>query len=146
MSSYAKNKKAFFDFEMLETYEAGIVLLGPEVKQIRASRINLKGSFCKFFKGELFLFDCHISRSETQDRFSKIEETRSRKLLLHKKQLDKLYSKVMKDGLSIICTEVYANDKNKIKCTISLAKGKKLYDKRASDKEKNLKKEVNNYG
>ena len=145
MKIFAKNKKAQHDFEMLDTREAGIELLGLEVKQIRNSRVNLKGSFCKFFKNELFLMDCHINRSETADAFSKIAQTdemRPRKLLLHRKELNKLYNKVQLDGLSIICTEIYSNEKNKIKCTIHLAKGKKLYDKRASDKEKSLKREI----
>jgi SsrA-binding protein len=145
MKIFAKNKKAQYNFEILNIIEAGIELLGPEVKQIRNSRVNLKGSFCKFFKNELFLIDCHINRSETVDAFSKIHQTdevRPRKLLLHRKELNKLYNRVQLDGLSIICTEIYSNEKNKIKCTINLAKGKKLYDKRSSDKEKSLKREI----
>lgn len=143
MSQYkliAKNKKALFDYEVIETLEVGIKLLGPEVKSLRQSKCNLKGSFCKFFKGELFLFDAHISRYLQMDRFSKLEEKRTRKLLLNSKELDKWYGRVQKEKLVIVPLSIYFNEKGKVKLEVFLGKGKKLYDKRQDDKDKEAKK------
>lgn len=140
--TFARNKKAGHDFEFLDSYEAGLVLNGPEVKQIRKSKINLKGSFCRFFKDELFLMDCHISRADTQDRWTESDETHPRKLLLHRKQLNKLKKAVEQDGMAIMCTSVYSNEANKLKANIVLAKGKKSYDKRESQKDKDVKRKL----
>ena len=138
----AQNKKAKHDFEILEKYEAGIVLEGSEVKALRAGRVNLKDSYCRFIKGELYLLNAHIGHLDTTNRHFAKDERRPRKLLLHKKELDKLYGKVSKDGLTIVPLMIYFNEKNLAKVLIALARGKKLHDKRAALKEKTLKKEA----
>lgn len=135
MKNIANNKKAYFDYEIIEEIESGIKLLGPEVKSLRLGRCNLKGSFCKYFKGELFVFGIHISKLDNIDKFSTISETRERKLLMTKRQLDKWFDRLDKEQhLTIVPLSIYFNDNNKIKIRIGLAKGKKLYDKRDTDK------------
>lgn len=136
------NKKAFFDYEVLEKYEAGIELIGSEVKSIFRNNVNLKGSFCKFFNGELFVFDMHISAYEHNSSWTKIEEKRNRKLLLKRKELNKLMAKVEQDGLTIIPLKVYFNDRRKCKIQIGLCKGKKNYDKREDSKQKSIRKDI----
>ena len=132
----AKNKKAYHDYEILEKFEAGIVLLGSEVKALRAKRANLNDAYCRFIKGELHLMNAHIAELETTNRaFSR--DTRSpRKLLLHKKELDKLYEKVQKDGLTIVPLMIYFNERNFAKLSIAVAKGKQLHDKRETLKRR----------
>lgn len=138
----AKNKKATFEYEILEKFEAGIVLVGSEVKSLRAKRANLSDGFCRFIKGELFLMNAHIALLETVNRHFALDSRTPRKLLLHKKELLKLYVKVDKEALTIIPLMIYFNEKNKIKVSIALARGKKLHDKRADLKEKTLKREA----
>ncbi len=132
----AKNKKAYHDYEILDKYEAGIVLQGYEVKALREKRANLKDSFCRFIKGELYLMNAHIAHLDTTNR-NFARDTRSpRKLLLHKKELDKLYDKVQKDGLTIVPLSLYFNERNLAKVSIAVAKGKQLHDKRETMKRK----------
>ena len=132
----AKNKKAYHDYEILEKYEAGIVLQGYEVKALRAKRANLSDAFCRFIKGELHLMNTHIAHLDTTN-INFARETRSpRKLLLHKKELDKLYEKVQKDGLTIVPLMLYFNERNYMKVSIAVAKGKQLHDKRETMKRK----------
>ncbi len=132
----AKNKKAYHDYEILDKYEAGIVLQGYEVKALREKRANLKDSFCRFIKGELYLMNTHIAHLDTTNR-NFARDTRSpRKLLLHKKELDKLYDKVQKDGLTIVPLSLYFNERNLAKVSIAVAKGKQLHDKRETMKRK----------
>lgn len=139
MNLISNNKKARFDYEIIETLNAGIMLLGPEVKSLREGKCNLKGSFCKFFNNELFLFDCHISKYEYTNNFTNIEETRDRKLLLTKKQLVKWSDRLKKEQhLTIVPLKIFFDDNNKVKVEIGLAKGKKLYDKRESEKQKTI--------
>ena len=102
MKIIALNKKATFDFNILDKYEAGIVLVGSEVKSIRANRVNLKDSFIKIVKGEAFLFEAHISALGTTNIHYKPNEKRPRKLLLHRKEIDKLYGKSQVGGFSIV--------------------------------------------
>jgi len=132
----ARNKKAFYDYEILEKFEAGIELKGSEVKALRASRVNLKESFVKIIKNEIFLLNAHISYFETVNIHYKPDERRARKLLLHRKEIDKLIGKVSKDGLTIVALMIYFNHKNLAKVQIALAKGKKLHDKRETLKRK----------
>ncbi|WP_066389751.1 SsrA-binding protein SmpB [Helicobacter himalayensis] len=132
----AKNKKAFFDYEILESLEAGLVLLGSEVKSARAGRVNLKDSFVRIMKEEAFLFNTHFGALEQTNAHFKPDERRVRKLLLHKKQITKLLGSVSVQGLSIVPLSLYFNHKNKLKVQIALVKGKKLYDKRESLKKK----------
>jgi SsrA-binding protein len=135
-TTIAKNKKAYHDYEILEKYEAGIVLEGSEVKALRAKRANLNDAFCRFIKGELYLMNAHIAHLETTNR-AYARDTRSpRKLLLHKKELDKLFGKVNKEGYTIVPLSIYFNDRNLAKVSIALAKGKQLHDKRETLKRK----------
>lgn len=142
MKVMAKNKKALFDFHILEKFEAGIELKGSEVKAIRASRLNLKDSFVRIIKGEAFLLDAHISHLETTHSYYKPNERRARKLLLHKKQINRLLGKVSQEGLTIVPLMLYFNQANRVKVEIALAKGKNLHDKRESLKKKILDREA----
>ena len=123
-----KNKKAYFDYNILEELEAGIALSGTEIKSIRRGSVDLKDTFAKYEEGNIFNH----------------EERRTRKLLLHKKEILKLKEKVKLEGLTIIPLKLYFQ-KNKVKVLIGIAKGKKLYDKRATLKEKDLKREARYY-
>lgn len=136
------NKKAFHEYEILEKYEAGIQLIGSEVKSIFQNKVNLKGSFCKFFNTDLFVFDMNISKYENNSSWTTIDEKRERKLLLHKKELLKLMTKVQQDGLTIIPLKIYFNDRHKCKIEIGLCRGKKLHDKREDSKQKSIKRDV----
>ena len=138
----ARNKKAFHDYEILERFEAGIELKGSEVKAIRAGRINLKDSFVKIIRGEAFLFGMHISHLNTANLHYAPDERRDRKLLLHKKEIEKLERKVSRDGMSIVALSLYFNSKNIVKLQIALAKGKALHDKREALKAKDAKREA----
>jgi len=143
MKTISKNKKEYHDYEILEELETGIVLQGPEVKSLRNGKCNLKGSFCRFMKGELWLFDAHISRYENSDRFSNIEETRTRKLLLNRKELNKWMGRLEKEQhLTVIPLVIYFNTDNRVKLKVALCKGKKLYDKRNDQKEKDIKRKL----
>jgi len=137
-----KNKKAFYDFNILDTLEAGIVLEGSEVKAIREGRVNLKDSFVRIIKGEVFLLNAHISHLSTTHNTYRPDERRAKKLLLHSKQIDKMYSKVTKDGITLICTKLYFNSKNMVKVEVATAQGKKLYDKREDLKIKSMKRDT----
>ena len=137
-----KNKKAFHDYFVLETYEAGIELKGSEVKAIRDSRVNLKDSFIRIVKNELFVFNMHITHLSTAHSTYRPDERRDRKLLLHRREIDKLQSKVNKDGLTIIPLKLYFNNKNMVKMQIGLAQGKKLHDKREDLKKKTMQRET----
>ncbi|MDD3007753.1 MAG: SsrA-binding protein SmpB [Arcobacter sp.] len=137
-----KNKKAFHDFTILDSLEAGIMLEGSEVKAIREGRVNLKDSFVRIIKGEVFLLNAHISHLSTAHTTYRPDERRARKLLLHSKQIDKMYSKVTKDGITLVALKLYFNDKNMIKVEVATAQGKKLYDKREDLKVKTLKRET----
>lgn len=137
-----KNRKAFHDFTIMETLEAGIMLEGSEVKAIRDGRINLKDSFVRIIKGEVFILNMHISHLSTTHTTYRPDERKDRKLLLHSKQIAKLYSKVTKDGITLIATKLYFNDKNMIKVEIATAQGKKLHDKREDLKAKTMQRET----
>lgn len=136
-----RNKKAFHDFTIMDCLEAGIMLEGSEVKAIREGRVNLKDSFVRIIKGEVFLLNAHISHLSTTHSTYRPDERRARKLLLHGKQIDKMYAKVTKDGITLVCTKLYFNERNMIKVEVATAQGKKLHDKRESLKEKTLKRE-----
>ena len=122
------NRKAFHDFLIFDKFVAGIVLTGTESKSIRAGQINLKDSFAKIEKGEIFLYNCHISKFEQGNRYNH-EPERTRKLLLNKKEILKMEGKIKKEGYTIVPLEVFLT-RGYAKLEIGLAKGKKLYDKR----------------
>ncbi len=134
------NRKAFHDYTIFEKYIAGIVLTGTEIKSVRKSAINLKDSFCKIEDNEIFLYNCHISPYEQGNRFNHKAE-RTRKLLLTKKEILKMHSKIKKDGYTIVPLEVFIV-KGFAKVEIGLAKGKKLYDKRESLAKKDQQREI----
>ena len=138
----AQNKKARYEYEILETYEAGIVLQGSEVKALRLGRANLNDSYCRFIKGELYLLNAHISDLDTTNRHFARDTRAPRKLLLHKKELLRLQGKVDKEGLTIIPLKLYFNERNLAKVQIALARGKKLHDKRESIKRRELEREA----
>ena len=137
-----KNKKAFHDFTILETLEAGIVLEGSEVKAIRDGRINLKDSFVRIIKGEAYLLNMHISHLSTTHTTYRPDEKKDRKLLLHSKQINKIFTKVTKDGITIVALKLYFNDRNMIKVQIATAQGKQLHDKREDLKAKTMLRET----
>jgi len=136
------NKKAFHDYTIEDIFEVGIELKGSEVKAIRAGRVNLKDSFIRIIKNEVFILNLHIGALETTHSTYRPVENRDRKLLLHRKQIDKLYEKVTKDGYTIVPTKMYFNDKNMVKLNIGIAKGKKNYDKREDLKRKTMARET----
>ena len=138
----AKNKKAYFDYFLEEKFEAGLVLKGSEIKAIRAGRVNLKDSFIRFVNGEAFLFNAHIGRLETTHHFYAHEERGSRKLLLRKKQIEKMIKAVEKEGYTVVPLQLYFNDRNIVKIQIAIAKGKQLHDKRNDLKEKDMKRDI----
>ena len=142
MKIVARNKKAFHDFEILEKFEAGIELKGSEVKAIRMGRVNLKDSYIKIKDGEAWWMQGHISNLETTNVYFRHDETRPRKLLLHKREIGKLAGKVSEKGFSIVPIDLHFNNKNRAKLTIAVAKGKQLHDKRQALKEKQLKREA----
>jgi SsrA-binding protein len=138
---YSKNKKAYHDYEMIDCIEAGISLQGTEVKSIRKSQVNLKGSYVtidgKF--NSVKLVNCHISRPDHISHNKKHDETRDKYLLLHKKEIQKFYNKVQEKGFTLIVTEIYQPENSKkIKAKLYLAKGKHTYDKKRALKEKQL--------
>jgi SsrA-binding protein len=138
----ASNKKAYFDFHIEEKFEAGLVLQGSEVKALRDKRVNLKDGFIKIVRGEAFLFNVHIGVLDTTHHYYAHEERGSRKLLLHKKQIAKMFKAVEKEGFTLVPLSIYLNDRNIFKIQIAIAKGKKLYDKRDDLKEKSLKRDM----
>ncbi len=138
----AQNKKARHEYEILETFEAGIVLSGSEVKALRLGRANLNDSYCRFIKGELFLLNAHIAQLETTNRHFAPDSRAPRKLLLHKKELLKLQGKVNKEGLTIVPLKLYFNARNLAKVQIALARGKKLHDKRETLKRRTMEREA----
>jgi len=136
------NKKAFHDYHIEDIIEAGIELKGSEVKAIRAGRLNFKDSFVRIIKNEVYILNMNISHLDTTHTAYRPDENRDRKLLLHRKQINKLFEKVTKDGYTIVPTKIYFNDKNILKVAIGIAKGKKLYDKREDLKRKTMQRET----
>lgn len=140
MKIVSQNKKAFLDYFILDTYEAGIELKGTEIKSVRKGSANLKDSFIRIKNDEAYIENMHIAPYEQGNRFNH-EPLRTRKLLLHKKEIKKLQKEVKENGLTIVPTKLYFNT-SKLKIEIALAKGKKLYDKRQDLKAKDAKRDV----
>lgn len=140
MKTIAQNKKARHDYFVEETYEAGIELCGTEVKSLRAGRVNLKDSWCSIVDGEIFVIGMHISPYEQGNIFNR-DPMRVRKLLMHKKEILKLYGTVKQTGYSLIPISLYFKD-SKVKLQVGLCKGKKLYDKRADMAERSAKRDM----
>ncbi len=136
-----KNKKAGFEYFLVEQFTAGIVLLGTEIKSVREGKVNLTDSYCAFNGDELYLLNAHISEYKFGNQFNHIAK-RARKLLLNRRELKKIIGKTREKGLTIVPVELFINDKGFCKVTISIAKGKKNYDKRETLKTKDNKREM----
>lgn len=141
MKIIANNKKAFFNYEILETVEAGISLFGSEVKSIREGQISLKESYAEIKGGEVFLLNSHISPYEAANRFNH-EPLRKRKLLLHRQEIKRLTGKIKEKGLTLIPTKVLINDRGKVKVELALGKGKRAYQKREAIRERDRDREL----
>lgn len=144
----ALNRKASHDYFLEERFEAGLVLTGTEIKSIRLGKANLKDSYVSFVQNEAYIKEMHIAAYDFGNRFNH-DETRIRKLLMHKSEIRKLHQKVKIKGYSIVPTKLYLKD-GRAKLEIALAKGKALYDKRETDKQRDASREIqkamkNNY-
>ena len=137
----ATNRKAFHDYAIQEKQEAGIVLRGTEVKSLREGRVNLKESYATVEKGEVFLHQCHIS-PYSHGNMMNHDPVRRRKLLLHRKEIDKLLGKTQQKGLTLIPLRMYFSARGQAKVELGLAKGKKLYDRRETIKGREADREV----
>ncbi|MDN5332504.1 MAG: SsrA-binding protein [Tepidanaerobacteraceae bacterium] len=135
------NRKARHDYHILETYEAGIALAGTEVKSLREGKANLKDSFARVEKGELYLYNMHISPYEKGNIHNK-DPLRPRKLLMHRKEIDRLYGLVKEKGVTLIPLRVYLNERGLVKVELAVAKGKTLYDKREDIKRRDAQREM----
>ncbi len=136
-----KNKKASFQFEFIDTYVAGVMLKGTEIKSIREGKVSLTESFCIFLQDELFVRQMHIAPYIMAASYNH-EAVRDRKLLLSRKELEKLQTKSEEKGLTIIPVRIFINDRGKAKIEIALGRGKKVHDKRQDLKEKDAKREL----
>jgi SsrA-binding protein len=136
----AENRKARHDYFIEETFEAGIALTGTEVKSLRAGKVNLKDSYAQVINGEMVLQQVHISPYEQGNRYN-VDPLRPRKLLMHKREIMRLFGKVRQEGLTLVPLKFYFS-KGKVKVELALCKGKKLYDKRDAAATKDAKREI----
>jgi SsrA-binding protein len=130
-----ENRRARFDYEILETFEAGIALAGPEVKSLRQGRGNLQDAYASVDHGELYLVNAYIPEYTEANRFNH-ETRRPRKLLLHRREIDRLAGGVQREGLTIVPLRLFFNPRGRAKAEIALARGKKLHDKRETEKQR----------
>ena len=143
MKIVVQNKKAFHDYDILDRIEAGLVLTGDEVKSLRASRASLIGSFATVHQGELYLINCHITPYDRS--YSKKDEemaTRRRKLLLHKRELNKIIGDISRKGITIVPLKIYFNKRNLAKVELGIAKHKKAAGKKQAIKERDIRRET----
>jgi SsrA-binding protein len=138
-----KNRKARYEYEFIDTYEAGLVLKGSEIKSIREGKASLPEAYCFIERGEMFIQNMNISPYK-EGTYANHEPARKRKLLLHKKEIDRLKAKTEEKGLTIVPVKLYINSRGFAKLKIALAKGKKLHDKRESLKKKDINRELKN--
>jgi SsrA-binding protein len=136
-----QNRRASYEYAFLAKYTAGIMLTGTEIKSVREGNVNLTDGFCVFLREELWLNQIHIAKF-TEGTYNNHEPTRPRKLLLNKKEINQLLKKSQEQGVTIIPTRLFINDRGFAKVEIALAKGKKLYDKREDIKERDVKREM----
>lgn len=136
-----QNRKASFDFEFVDTYEAGIALVGTEVKSLYLGRANLIDAYCEIREGEIWLKQLDIEPYDKSSHFAH-ERRRDRKLLMHKREIELLRRKSMEKGLAIIPFKLYFNEKGRVKVSVALARGKRQYDKRESIKKKETRREL----
>ncbi|MDD2292758.1 MAG: SsrA-binding protein SmpB [Bacteroidales bacterium] len=137
-----KNKRASFEYEFIETFTAGIVLSGTEIKSIRAGKASLVDSYCYFVEGELFVKNMNISEYWWGSAFSRNDPRRDRKLLLNKRELRKLRRATKEKGLTIVATRMFIAENGYAKLNIALARGKREYDKRQTIKEKDMRRDM----
>jgi SsrA-binding protein len=137
-----RNRQAFHLYDILERWEAGIALLGPEVKSVREGKIQLKDAYASIEGGQLWLFQCHVSpyKFHTHEALTPLDPLRRRKLLMHRKEIDKLKGRVEEKGLTLIPLRVYLK-RGKVKVELGLGKGRKLYDKREAIKRRDMQRE-----
>lgn len=141
MKILAQNKKAYHDYFIEDTYEAGIALKGTEIKSVRKGSANLKDSYIQIKQGEAYILGMHIAPYEQGNIFNH-DPLRTRKLLLHKKEILKLERQIKENGYTIVATKLYFDQGSKAKLEIALARGKKLYDKREDLKAKDAKRDI----
>jgi SsrA-binding protein len=141
MKIVATNKTAYHNYEIMESFEAGIALVGSEVKAIREGRISLKESYAEVKGGGVVLVKCHISPYEAANIFNH-EPLRERRLLLHKREIRRLSGKIKERGLTLVPTKVLFNDRGKVKIEIALVRGKREYEKRATIKKRDTDREI----
>ena len=136
------NKRARHEYHILETYEAGMILTGPEVKSLRAGQANLKEAHCIIRNEKLLLIGCHISPYKPAARNNPVDPARTRELLLHKKELNKLLGKLKEKGLALVPLKIFFNHRGYAKIEVGLGRGKKMYDKRQDSKERDVKRDL----
>ena len=141
MKNVAFNKTVSHDYLILETFEAGLALVGSEVKSVRGGRISLKESYAEVRNGEVFLVKCHISPYEAANIFNH-DPLRDRKLLLHRREIKRLAGKTQERGLTMVPTKVLINDKGKIKLELALVRGKREHEKRETIKKRDADREI----
>jgi SsrA-binding protein len=142
MKSITKNKRAYFEYSILEKYTAGIQLQGSEVKSIKASKVSIAEAYCFITNGEIFIKGMHVTEHKEGGKHNNHQPVRDRKLLMKKKEILKLHEKMSQKGLTIVPLEIILSNTGFVKLEIGLAKGKNLYDKRISNKEKDLDREM----
>jgi SsrA-binding protein len=142
MQLIAKNNKAHFLYEIFETFEAGMVLFGSEVKSIRMGKVSINEAFVNDIGGELYAQHIHIAKYKESGKFNH-PEVRPRKLLFHKREVNKIFGKIKVKGFTAVVMKMYFNNKNMIKLEVGIAKGKTLHDKRQSIKERDWNREKN---
>ncbi len=140
-TSVAKNNKAYHEYFIIETFEAGIVLSGTEVKSIRQGTLNLRDSFCTVKNGELYVIGMHVSPYEKGNIFNP-DPKRERKLLMHKREIQRLFAKIKQDGLALVPLKLYFRN-GRVKMELALARGKKMYDKREDSARRDAEREIN---
>lgn len=136
-----KNRKASFEYEFIQKYTAGIILVGTEIKSIRANKASISDAYCVIIDSEVIIKNLHISEYKYAS-FSNHEPKRERKLLLNKQEINKIKSRVQEKGFALVPIKLFINDKGIAKLEIAVAKGKKIYDKRESIKEKDIKRNI----
>lgn len=135
------NRKAKFEYELLEKFEAGIQLLGPEIKSIRAGKASIAEAFCAFKRQELYIRNMNVDPYE-HSRLEDAEPKRDRKLLLHRQELEKIRKKLRDQGMTVVPLRLYLSDKGIAKVEIAIARGKKIHDKRESIKQREMKRDM----
>lgn len=132
----AENRQARYDYSFVETFEAGIMLKGTEVKSLRLGQCSIKESYVGPYNGEIWIYNLNIPEYQQAGRHLQHEAAAPRKLLLHKREVHKLMGSVTREGMTIVATKIYFNDKGRVKLEIALSKGKKLHDKRETEKQR----------